>query len=279
MDPFRNFALHNSKVQALLHEQHSQRPQHQDSTTSGSEMPPPPAYHMVVDPTAPIPNLHNPYDADDEEKDDDDTPEINVNAMTQIRGHGNIISIAQMDSVRIANLIVALLHGQVSPLVPPPPAAATSEPHAPAPPQPEASRTHADAPPRHRSRRGPQHHIPKVNVTVNCGATVIGDRNIVGPGLGDIARHMQIAQRNQMAARMAAQQQAQQAQQQQSQMGANRSPGMQTSGLGFSVGGHPPHIATPPMSRSSSFGSQGSSSGLKRKVEESIEENDAKRTC
>jgi hypothetical protein len=273
MDPFRNLALHNSKLQSLLQGQH-----HHQSTTSGSEMPPPPAYHMVVDPTAPLPNMRNPYDADDEEKEDDDTPEININAMTQVRGHGNIISVAQMDSVRIANLIVSILHGTV----PPSPSAPAPQAAQPEPTGSEstssqtehASSTHRTQHDTYRPRswRRDARHIPKVNVTVNCGATVIGDRNIVGPGLGDIARHMQMAQRSQMVQR---QQMLQQ--QQQQHVNAARAAGIPNSGLGFLVGAHVP-IATPPMSRSSSVGSQ-ASNGLKRKMEESIEEVSTKRTC
>jgi hypothetical protein len=235
---------------------------------------------MVVDPAAPLPNMHNPYDADDEEKDDEDVSEINVNAMTQVRGHGNIISVAQMDSVKIANLIVALLHGNVPPITAPQDTNPAQQPHTP-PAQTDANsseqREATRAPrPRHdtyrlRPNRKDARYMPKINVTVNCGATVIGDRNIVGPGLGDIARHMQMAQaqRQQMLQRqqMAAQQ----------QMNAGKAAGVPSPGLGFSIGGHVP-IHTPPMSRSSSFGSHGSN-GLTRKVEESIEENDAKRAC
>jgi hypothetical protein len=229
--------------------------------------------------------MHSPYDADDEEKDDEETPEINVNAMTQVRGHGNIISVAQMDSVRIANLIVSLLHGTVPPLPSDPAYQASDAPYAP---QPQATssdstsaqteragaqRTQHDAN-RSRAWRRAVRHIPKINVTVNCGATIIGDRNIVGPGLGDIARQMQMVQRTQMAQRMAQQQQQQAAQQQQQQQ-QQQTTNIPNSGLGFPVG---VHVPTPPMSRSSSFGSQ-ASNGLKRKVEESIEGNDAKRTC
>lgn len=251
-------------------------------------MPPPPAYHMVVDPAAPLPKMHNPYDADDEEKDDEDVPEININAMTQVRGNGNIISVAQMDSTRIANLIVGLLHGTVPPCTAPqatepaqqPPTTPTTQQQqqpdttTTTPPE-QAEPSHATRPRRDifrlRPGRRDARHIPRINVTVNCGATVIGDRNIVGPGLGDIARHMQMAQahRQQMLQRqqMAAQQ----------QMNAGKAAGVPSLGLGFSVGGQAP-IHTPPMSRSSSFGSQGSN-GVKRKVEESIEGNSAKRTC
>ncbi|KAI4947723.1 hypothetical protein J4E91_006545 [Alternaria rosae] len=80
-------------------------------------MPAPPAYHTVVEPTLPIPNMTNPYDPQEEDCDPsqettDDTPEITINAATQIRGHGNIISMVQMDSVRIANLIATVLSGE-----------------------------------------------------------------------------------------------------------------------------------------------------------------------
>ncbi|KAF2255922.1 hypothetical protein BU26DRAFT_11772 [Trematosphaeria pertusa] len=268
MDPSRNSALQDAKIQSLLPTlqqqlQQFQRQQQEQANsdsaerTPGSEdMPPPPAYHMVVDPAAPIPNLHNPYDADDEEKDDDDTPEVNINATTQIRGHGNIISIAQMDSVRIANLVAILLHGGIPPTVPLAQAAAQAA-H-----QPAGYRE----PPRHRPLRRDPRHFPNININVNCGATVIGDRNIVGPGLGDIARHMQMAQRSQAA---------QQQQQGQTSPPNQRAGCAQNPGLGFSVGAQGP-MATPPMSRTSSFGSEGSN---KRKAEEGVGERPAKREC
>ncbi|KAI4646123.1 uncharacterized protein J4E79_010632 [Alternaria viburni] len=60
--------------------------------------------------------MTSPYDPQEEDCDaqetPDDTPEITINAATQIRGHGNIISIAQMDSVRIANLVATVLSGE-----------------------------------------------------------------------------------------------------------------------------------------------------------------------
>lgn len=257
MDPSRNPALQNAKLQTFLQDLQSRRDQ---STTlnpaeSTEGMPPPPAYHSVVNGSVPLPSLHNPYDADDDEKEDDDTPEVNINATTQIRGHGNIISIAQMDSVRIANLIAILLHGGVPPTVPLQHAAAQGQ----APAHGMQAAAH-----RHRAERRDARHWPKININVNCGATVIGDRNIVGPGLGDIARHMQMAQRNQAA-------------QQQNQMNANRTAGAQNPGLGFPVHGQTT-MATPPMSRSSSFGSEGAA-GVKRKVEEGAEESAAKKSC
>lgn len=262
MDPSRNAALQNAKLHALLPSFLTQQQQQTQSTntinTSALEdrvggiegMPPPPAYHSVINPNAPIPNLHSHlFDPDEDEKDEDDTPEVNINATTQIRGHGNIISIAQMDSVRIANLIAILLHGGVSPTLPPQHPAQAQQAHSPQ--------------QRHRPENRERRHWPKININVNCGATVIGDRNIVGPGLGDIARHMQMAQRNQAA-------------QQQANLNANRTaPIVQTPGLGFPV--HVQGMMTPPMSRSASLGSE-SSRGVKRKAENGDEESPPKRS-
>jgi hypothetical protein len=131
---------------------------------------------MIVDPNAPIPNLRSPYDPEEDENDDEDElPEITINATTQIRGHGNIISVPPMDAVRIAGLLHTMMYG----------------------------------PPGQTNSAGPRTRIspPKINITVNCGATVFGDRNVVGPGLEGIARQMQTA-RNQ--AHQASQQQQQQ---------------------------------------------------------------------
>lgn len=107
---------------------------------------------------------------------------------------------------------------------------------------------------------------------MNCGATIIGDRNIVGPGLGDIARQMQIAQRNQaalLAQQRAAAMAAGQAQKMASpQNGAGMSGGVFFSGRpmgeGAGMAGVGVGVATPPMSRSSSLNSE--VGGKKRKA-------------
>ncbi|KAF1956175.1 hypothetical protein CC80DRAFT_413406 [Byssothecium circinans] len=268
MDPSQNPALCDAKLQTILQSfQQEQRSSNTTSTDASSQMPPPPAYHMVVDPNSPIPNMNCPYDAEQEEgkeNEEDDLPEININASTQIRGHGNIISIAQMDTAKMAILIAGLLHGAPLPQPQPPPSSPRQSDE-----QGQQSQTTAP-PPQARPERRALKNFPKVNITLNCGATVIGDRNIVGPGLGDIARHIQIAQQRSQA--LAAQQ---------NQMNANRTAGVNApgSGLGFPVHGQQQSsIATPPMSRSSSFGSEGSN-GAKRKVEEGVEGRAAKRSC
>jgi cytochrome c551/c552 len=223
----------------------------------------PPAYHTVVDPNMPIPNLRSPYEEDDdtekEEEEDIDTPEIIINASTQIRGHGNIVSIAQMDSARIAGLITSLLNredknGDEKTPDTATPSSSSSPPQTAT--QERTSRTQV---------RGTTKKYPNtINITVNCGATIIGDRNIVGPGLGDVARQMQMAQRNQAAA--AAQGKGQgMPSPPPSAMPANSTP--QYHG-----------VATPPMSRSGSLQSE----GVKRKAphEDGVGgEGGAKRQC
>lgn len=248
-------------------------------------MPAPPAYHMVVDPNMPIPNVASPYEheeEDEDKEDENDTPEVTINAATQIRGHGNIISIAQMDSVRIANLITSMLNcdnkepaDAARPITPPsPPTMATAQPE-------QMSRTQV---------RGVK-KFPNINITVNCGATIIGDRNIVGPGLGDIARQMQMAQRNQAAALHAQQQQQQQHAAAAAQGQKMPSPPLQRSNTVYQAqaGIVTPHytataplssshgVATPPMSRSSSLHSDGESK--KRRAGDVGERNVAKRHC
>jgi len=251
-------------------------------------MPAPPAYHMIVDSEARTPNMSSPYDLDTEEEREDsenDTPEITINAATQIRGNGNIISIARMDSARIANLVATILSGSPTPSDPvaqTPPTSPTSPTSPPQAPVTSLSSTRTEGKKKKSSFN--------VNITINCGATIIGDRNIVGPGLGDIARQMQIAQRN---AAMQAQQQQQQNQtlqqqrlaqglaqaqaQKQAQMNLQHSlerrecvPGLAQchqnlyqSQAGLAGIGQ----VTPPMSRSGSFGSEGSPKG-KRKAED-----------
>jgi cytochrome c551/c552 len=223
---------------------------------------------MVVDPTMPIPNVRSPYDPEEDieeegkEHDDDDTPEVTINAATQIRGHGNIISIAQMDSVRIANLITSLLSGEKTT----PDLACPSTP-------PTVSASAAS--PQHTSRtevRGVK-KFPNINITVNCGATIIGDRNIVGPGLGDIARQMQMAQRNQA---LLAQQQAAAVANGQKMP----SPPLQRRDTLYqaqaAMAQHHHGVPSPPMSRSSSLGSEAAS--MKRKADGGGGES-AKRHC
>ncbi|PVH93944.1 hypothetical protein DM02DRAFT_646190 [Periconia macrospinosa] len=264
-------SLQNAKLNTILTDS---RRGNQD-TQSISDMPPPPAYYTVMDPT-PNEDMHSSYNPEDD-KDEEETPEITVNASTQIRGHGNIISIAQMDSARIASLVAMLLYGNS------PQTASQQQQQQPSSPEQAQVPSPELSPQPHNERLYHARKVPKMIINVNCGATVVGDRNIVGPGLGDIARHMQIAQRNQA---LAAQQQ-----QQQNQMNANRTAATganlpavapPTPGLGFPIHAQPPAphptTVTPPMSRSSSFGSEGSS-GIKRKSEGPIEESAAKRSC
>jgi hypothetical protein len=214
-------------------------------------MPAPPAYHMVVDPTAPIPNMRSPYDPEEEEEkdDDEDTPEITINAATQVRGNGNIISITQMDSVRIANLITTMLYGGKVP-----------EPGSPQRLPSMASLT---------AELKPARQYPKINITVNCGATVIGDRNIVGPGLGDIARQMQVAQRNQAL-------QAQQTARTSSTTPTRETLHQAQAAMAQHHGLFASQVPTPPMSRSSSLTSDGAG-GMKRKAEDDVKEGGIKR--
>lgn len=248
-------------------------------------MPAPPAYHMVVDSEAHTSNMSSPYDSEiDSEREDseDETPEITINAATQIRGNGNIISIAQMDSVRISNLVATILSGDPVPSDPTAPPTPTSPPQAPV--------TNLSSSRTERRKKGGLN----INITVNCGATILGDRNIVGPGLGDIARQMQLAQRNAALQAHQQQQQSQVLQQQklaqglaqaqaqkQAQMNLQHSlerkegiPGLAQchqnlyqSQAGLAGIGQVAGQVTPPMSRSGSFGSEESPKG-KRKAED-----------
>ena len=257
----------------------------------------PPAYHTITGPNMPMSNITSPYDSllqegvdsNPHETSDDDTPEIIINAATQIRGHGNIISIAQMDSVRIANLISTVLSGQ-DPTTDSPANTNKTE-------QGEDTTT-ARRPPTPITPTRREHtsttqvrgvkRFSNINITVNCGATIIGDRNIVGPGLGDIARQMQIAQRNQAA--LLAQQRAAAAAVGLGGQGGQGvklpSPPQEAHSLGQQMHGGvtPPRgvtiplgVATPPMSRSSSLSSE--AGGRKRKSEDGAEGVAQKRRC
>ena len=256
----------------------------------------PPAYHTITGPNMPMSNITSPYsslmqegvDSNPHETSDDDTPEIIINAATQIRGHGNIISIAQMDSVRIANLICTVLSGQeptdnpVNTNKPEGEDNTTARPPTPITP---TRREHTST----TQVRGVK-RFSNINITVNCGATIIGDRNIVGPGLGDIARQMQIAQRNQAA--LLAQQRAAAAAAavglggQGGQGVKLPSPPQEAHSMGQQMhgGAIPPRgvtiplgVATPPMSRSSSLSSE--AGGRKRKSEDGAEGVAQKRRC
>ncbi|CAI9633503.1 hypothetical protein GT037_004890 [Alternaria burnsii] len=235
--------------------------------------------------TSPYHSLLQGVDSNPHETSDDDTPEIIINAATQIRGHGNIISIAQMDSVRIANLISTVLSGQdptdsrANANKPEGEDGTTARPPTPITP---TRREHTST----TQVRGVK-RFSNINITVNCGATIIGDRNIVGPGLGDIARQMQIAQRNQAA--LLAQQRAAAAvglggqgqgvklpspPQEAQSMGQQMHGGIAPPPRGVTT---PLGVATPPMSRSSSLSSE--AGGRKRKSEDGAEGVAQKRRC
>jgi hypothetical protein len=253
MDPHRNLGLNNAKLQAILQSRYT----NSRTTSEADDMPAPPAYYSVVESSVPIPNVRNPYDPEEEHdnNDDDETPEITINAATQVRGNGNIISIAQMDSVKIATLVGGMLRGDN-----------TTEPATPSSQSPQGQTLPSLA-----SMTSLPRPYPKINITVNCGATIIGDRNIVGPGLGDIARQMQMAQRNQAA----------QAQQQQQQAAQNQRPSPAASQAQAGLAQQPlgmfgMHAPTPPMSRSSSLQSEGPG-GVERNTEDSVKVSGVKR--
>jgi hypothetical protein len=290
MDPFRdNTAVDIAKASTLHNHPSSSTTTNRISSHSEvyqEDMPAPPAYHTVVDPNMPIPNISNPYDPQEEDCDasqetTDDTPEITINAATQIRGHGNIISIAQMDSVRIANLISTVLTGETTtPETDKTGGDADARPPTPISPTTSAQRECTST----TQVRGVK-RFSNINITVNCGATIIGDRNIVGPGLGDIARQMQMAQRNQAV--LLAQQQQQQQQQATATRQAQKmsSPPLQQrnispGGVVFPVKPVAPAVgvATPPMSRSCSLNSE-VGGGRKRKSDDGGEGIAAKRRC
>ncbi|KAF1364835.1 hypothetical protein EJ07DRAFT_97682 [Lizonia empirigonia] len=248
MNPWRNSALQNAKLQAILSSYRRTR-SHPRQEDSEQDMPAPPAYHMVVDPEAPTPDMSSPYDLDDEERsessEDEEIPEVTINAATQIRGNGNIISTAQMDSVRIATLVATILSDESVQ------ADAATAPQAPV--------TNLHSSRTERRKKG----CINVNITVNCGATIIGDRNIVGPGLGDIARQMQIAQRNAALQAQQQHQQTQALQQRKLAQGLAQAQAQKQAQAGLAGVGH----VTPPMSRSASLGSEGTPKA-KRKAED-----------
>jgi hypothetical protein len=130
----------------------------------------PPAYNLIVDPLAPIPNIaNNPFHQNSSSSEDydagsnsvnniqdgpyyqtpiDDMPEMTSNAATQIKGHENIVSVNTLDAKSIAEMVRAVA----------------------------------------KESTGTQ-----INITINCSTTIIGSRNIVGPGMVEVARHMQQA--------------------------------------------------------------------------------------
>ncbi|MCL0274125.1 DUF1925 domain-containing protein, partial [Escherichia coli] len=243
MDPHRNIALNSAKIRTIL-QSASQNSATSRRSEETDDMPAPPAYHTVVDPHAPLPNMRNPYDAvEEDEKDEEETPEITINAATQVRGNGNIISIAQMDSVRIANLIAVMLNTTGSDVEKGEATGSSASATSTSTSTSTQTQTRTQTLPSLASLTAPPKpplRYPKINITVNCGATVIGDRNIVGPGLGDIARQMQVAQRNQA---MQAQRQATESRESlySAQASIANHHGLFGSGL-----------QTPPMSRSGS---------------------------
>ncbi|KAF1994069.1 hypothetical protein P154DRAFT_527309 [Amniculicola lignicola CBS 123094] len=193
----------------------------------------PPAYHTVVDPQNPIPGLtNNPFTPDDVDPDEEEIPEITINAATQIRGHGNIVAIQPMDVRKIAELVVGVLRGEM-------PNENGSTP-APVPTTNETTQRGTIGKP-----------WPRINIVVNCGATIVGDRNIVGPGLGDVAKQLHPRNLGQTAARAT----------------PESSASSSASGPSYAIpSGQAP---TPPPSRSLSESAEGR--GTKRKAAEDAE--------
>ncbi|KAF2120875.1 hypothetical protein BDV96DRAFT_595280 [Lophiotrema nucula] len=202
----------------------------------------PPAYHMVVDPNAPIPNMNNPYhpldDMDDglnfdevdeeaeESSEDDEGTELTINAQTDIIGHGNIIGFEPMDAKKVALLVWELM-GK------PQPGAEGAQPTVYA--AGNADRAVLNVPGQN------------MRITINCGTTVRGNKNILGPGLAELARTMAIA-RSRQAGNAPPQTPAQ----------AEGAPSPQQATQG----------ASPPASGSTSGVEGAGSGGLKRKAED-----------
>ncbi|KAF2463370.1 uncharacterized protein BDR25DRAFT_397207 [Lindgomyces ingoldianus] len=195
MEPPSNPAFLNAKYPALSP---TTRTRFEEALIESSI--PPPSYNMVVDPHDPIPNLSNPYDPgedkdEDDEDEESDIPDITINAATQIRGHGNIISMPPMDSAKIAGMLYTMLNG-----CPPPQPRPQPQSHAQGPlaqgQASSASNANTQSPGQTRQTFSLGKPFQKINITVNCGATIIGDRNIVGPGLGEIARQISTGNRN-----------------------------------------------------------------------------------
>lgn len=100
-------------------------------------------------------------DTEQEDTTNNNTFRLDVNSEIRIRGHGSIIGVAPVNAAEVTTEVARML-GQQGPM-----------------------NQQQDASGR-RQRR--------FNININSGVIVQGDRNIVGPGLGDIAR-MGIASR------------------------------------------------------------------------------------
>ncbi|KAF2739853.1 hypothetical protein EJ04DRAFT_259100 [Polyplosphaeria fusca] len=136
---------------------------------------PPPSYEQVVDPNAPLPNMENPYDEEDSDSEveeleaeaeakrraaaqadaDNNDITITVNSAIHVRGHGNVLG--AMSEERIQDILKELLRVE------------------------EGHRANVSLA---ATRR------PRIHLTVTCPMTVTGDRNIVSPNLGDVAKFM-----------------------------------------------------------------------------------------
>ena len=258
MEPPNNFTIQFPELQSSSIQFTNRLP----SSVPQRDMPaPPPAYHLVVDSGAPPPHGQGLYEhEEDHGKDDEDFLEVTVNAATQIRGHGNIISITQMDNERIANLITAALSGGTIPDI-----AYSASSHE-GPTLPSIS----------RMTKGAKREPLKIHVTVNCGAAVIGDRNVIGPGLGNIARQMELAQRNR--ALLAEQQQQQQRWQEQQQEQQQEVQTRHHISLNAAQGLLDLHASAPSMSRGAAIHND-APGGMKRKAEDNSRPTVLKRQC
>ncbi|KAF2266989.1 hypothetical protein CC78DRAFT_577524 [Lojkania enalia] len=191
MDPNQNRATLFAKLNSLIPP--SSRTSRQQQLIDANMRPP--AYDTVVDANQ-LTSNRNPYTAQDENEAgeaEDDGREIIINAATQIRGHGNIISVVPLDGSKIADIVSKLLRPESSD-----DQGIQSNAESVASPVTSSSLGYS------RTEVSPTSSFSKISITMNCGATVIGDRNIVGPGLGDVVHYINV-QRNQQAARVGAQ--------------------------------------------------------------------------
>jgi len=98
--------------------------------------------HPPPDDTLPPP-YESDYSTDSDDDDDEPTTTLTINAPTTIHGSSNLVSLTPLDTARISTLLLAALNVKA-------------------------------AQEQRRGRRG------AVNIAINCGVSVVGDRNVVG---------------------------------------------------------------------------------------------------
>ncbi|KAF2706738.1 hypothetical protein K504DRAFT_64366 [Pleomassaria siparia CBS 279.74] len=163
---------------------------------------PPPAYHTVVRPNDPIDWGHNPYhpesdgdeesnpdpsdaEAESDDSSDEESPDVNVNAAAIVLGSGNMVTVTPLTAHEVANAAMSIVR-EINPF-------ATHQ-TTPTLQGPGGASSQLEVASQATDQALPERSL---NITVNCGTTIIGDRNLVGPQLLNVLQSFRARMYNQ----------------------------------------------------------------------------------